>query len=270
MHGESSTNDLLWSITRGVGPLIATAIHDGHELRPEVAEGLEIGKADRLREEDPQTGRWTSVAGTRIVARRSRFEVDLNRPRERAVYLEPEDAWGLTVWKKPPSKQVVERSLAEYDAFYGEVAGLLADWEQRSEAFVLLDLHPYNHRRSGPDGPPADPAENPEVNVGTGTLDRQRWGPLVDRFMGDLHDFDFRGGHLDVRENVKFRGGNFSRWILERFPATGCVLAVEFKKIYMDEWTGEPDPSGVSLIERALQSTVPGILEALIELKGTG
>ena len=32
-------------------------------------------------------------------ARRSRFEVDLNRPREEAVYRVPEDCWGLDVWR---------------------------------------------------------------------------------------------------------------------------------------------------------------------------
>ncbi len=67
--------------------------------------------------------------------------------------------------------------------------------------------------------PPADEAENPQVNVGTGTMDRARWAPVVDRFIADLRAYDFPGGRLDVRENVKFRGGHFSRWVHETFPA---------------------------------------------------
>src|ERR687884_306413 len=61
---------------------------------------------------------------------------------------------------------------------------------RRGQRFVVLDLHSYNHRRSGPEAPPADPAGNPEINVGTGSLDRERWGPLVDRFADDLRTVD--------------------------------------------------------------------------------
>ena len=75
--------------------------------------------------------------------------------------------------------------------------------------------------------------------------------------------FDFLGRHLDVRENVKFRGGQFSRWIHQTFPESGCALAIEFKKFFMDEWTGEPDKTQLEAIRQALQSTVPGILETL-------
>ena len=38
----------------------------------------------------------------RIIVNRSRFEVDINRPRDKAVYITPEDAWGLHIWKNIP------------------------------------------------------------------------------------------------------------------------------------------------------------------------
>ena len=90
---------------------------------------------------------------------------------------------------------------------------------------------------------------------------RERFASLIDRFIGDLHRFDYDGGHLDVRENVKFRGGNFAAWIHTNFPKNACVLSVEFKKIFMNEWTGEPDEYQVDLIHAALESTLPGLLE---------
>ena len=255
-----------WRIDRGTGPLVAAAIHDGHAVRDELIDLLEIGEAARLQEEDPFTGLWTSVVPTRVVGQRSRFEVDLNRPRKRAVYIEPDDAWGLQVWKNPPAAAVVERSLAVYDAFYAEMKELLSDVASTCGHFVVLDLHSYNHRREGPAGPAADPEGNPEVNVGTGTIDRAQWGPLIDRFIADLSGFDFLGRHLDVRENVKFRGGHLSTWAHERFAGSGCVLAIEFKKFFMDEWTGEPDRRQVDAIGDALKATVPGILEELAKL----
>lgn len=253
----------IWEITRGHSPVVATAIHDGHQIREEVSKILALTNAERLREEDPFTAIWTEVAETRIIGLHSRFEVDLNRPREKAVYIEPEDAWGLHVWNEHPDTELIGRSLAAYDAFYGEVQTLLADVAEHFGHFVVYDIHSYNHRRRGPNDPPADAHSNPEVNIGTGNMDHQKWGSLIDRFMEDLRNFDFMGRHLDVRENIKFRGGQFARWIHESFPNSGCAIAIEFKKIFMDEWTGEPDRGKINTIHQALQSTLPGILKEL-------
>lgn len=250
----------------GDGPLVASAIHDGHELRPEVAEALALSEADRRREEDPFTASWTEVAPHRILVFRSRFEVDLNRPREKAVYRLPEDAWGLRLWREETSDSLVERSLAEYDAFYSGVEARLRDLEKRHGRFVLFDIHSYNHCRTGPDAPPEPPEKNPEVNVGTASADRALWGPLIERFVSELRSADFLGMRLDVRENVRFFGGNFPRWVHKTFPETGCALALEFKKIFMDEWSGVPDPVKIEAIRKALATTVPGVLAELQKL----
>jgi hypothetical protein len=209
------------------------------------------------------------MAGTRVVPRISRFEVDLNRPREQAVYERPEDAWGLQLWKNPLPADLVERSRREHDAFYAEMRTILADIEKRHGRFVVFDLHSYNHLREGTDGPVADPEKNPEVNVGTGTMDRERWAPVVDRFIHDLRAFDFLGRQLDVRENVKFRGRNLAGFVHQSFPRSGCTLAVEFKKFFMNEWTGEIEPATFDAIRAALCSTVPGVVEELRRLGGT-
>jgi hypothetical protein len=160
----------------------------------------------------------------------------------------------------------VARSLEEYDAFYAEAHRIFSEMERRFERFVVLDLHSYNHRRAGSDQPPEPAEANPEVNVGTGTLDRNRWSGLVERFIADLRGFDFLGRHLDVRENVRFRGGDFSRWLHETFPESACCLAIEFKKFFMDEWTGEISPEELEAIPQALHSTLPALLESLEEV----
>ena len=256
-------SDNLWEIVEGPEPIVAVALHDGHELREEVEAITALSPAERLREEDPFTGLWTRLAGTRFVVRRSRFEVDLNRPREGAVYRTPEDAWGLDLWKTPPPDDLVDRSLAEYDAFYAEAHRVLSAMERRHGRFVVLDFHSYNHRRGGTDAAPADAEANPEVNVGTGTLDRERWGDLVDRFIGDLQAGEVPGRTLDVRENVRFRGGHFSRWVHEHFPGSACCLAIEFKKFFMDEWTGELIALEFDAVTEALRSTLVGLSASL-------
>ena len=256
-------SDAVALVREGDGPIVATAIHDGHAVRPEVAERLALDDATRLREEDPGTGRLAEVAPTHLVALRSRFEVDLNRPRDRAVYQVADDAWGLVCWREACSQEVVARSLAQYDAFYAQLERILREREHRHGRFVVLDLHSYNHRRGGSDGPAADPELNPEVNVGTGSLDRARWGFLVDRFCADLAACEVRGHRLDVRENVKFQGGEMAAWIHRNFAATGCALAVELKKTFMDEWSGRFDEAHMAELGRALAATLPGLRESL-------
>jgi len=254
-----------WQIQFGPSPLVAAAIHDGHTIRQEVEPLLAVSEADRLHEEDPHTAFWTTLAPTRIVGLRSRFEFDLNRPREKAVYLGPEDAWGLEIWQSQPSDEIVARSLAQYDAFYQQVRVILENLVSQFGRVLVLDLHSYNHRREGPDGRTLDPQENPEVNVGTGTMDRNRWGATVDGFIAELTQFEFLGRHLDVRENVRFSGGQFSRWIHGTFSESVCCLAVDVKKSFMDEWTAEVDQFQLYEIGEALKSAAPAALMTMLD-----
>lgn len=263
-HGENSGP--LWEEHTGSDPIIVTAIHSGHSLREELGEIMALGEASRLREEDPFTDAWVSVSDNYVLPERSRFEFDLNRERDEAVYVRPEDAWGLKLWKTPPSHEMVHRSLQEYDAVYVELKKLFDEMRDRHGHFVIFDLHAYNYRRDGPEAPPQPPAENPEVNIGTGTLDRRYWGDLIDRFMNDLRRFEFLGRHLDVRENVKFVGRQFARWTHDNYPKCACLLAIEFKKFYMDEWSGLGDPVQIQAIRHALASTIPGIKASLASL----
>ena len=263
---SDSTDGPIWQLQLGDGPLVAAAIHDGSEVRRELADLLAIDEMGRLHEEDPHTGVWTSVAPTRIIVFRSRFELDLNRARREAVYWEPDDAWGLEVWKKKPPAEAIERSLAQYDAFYRHVQLALESLLGRFGRLVVFDLHSYNYRRQGADAPPADPQDNPDVNVGTGTMDRGQWAPVVNRFISDLGSFDFLGRRLDVRENVRFTGGQFPSWIHQTFPDSVCSLAIEVKKFFMDEWTGEVDQAQLHAVGQALRSAASGVLEELVAL----
>ena len=147
-----------WTVHAGEGPAVATAIHDGHELRPELHRIVALSDPERLREEDPFTGAWTVIAPTRVVVHRSRFEVDLNRPREGSVYRTPAECWGLDLWREDPTTDVLERSYAEYDGFYAHMRELCDRIVRTHGRFVVFDLHSYNHRRGGPNAPVDDPA----------------------------------------------------------------------------------------------------------------
>ena len=264
--GEDSNRIPLWYEHKGEGVLFATALHSGHLMRPELLGRTALSEENRLREEDPWTEQWATVAPNWMIPVRSRFEVDLNRDRNEAVYLQPEDAWNLKVWKNTPTNAMIEHSLEEYDAFYRELEEFLRGMEKHYGRFVVYDLHAYNYRRAGPDRSPADPATHPDINLGTGTMDRKRWAPVVERFLHDIQAYDFPGRRLTVGENVVFKGRHFPHWIHTRFPETGCALAIEVKKFYMDEWTGRANPVLVRAVQDAIASTVPGVVEELKKL----
>jgi hypothetical protein len=262
---KTPTNDKSWwHTTQGEGPIVATAIHDGHGLRDEVRAAMALADADRLREEDPHTGQAVVGVPTHVIACRSRFEFDLNRGAGDAVYTTPEQSWGLQVWHAPPPEALVARSLAIHAAFYRMMANLLDEVAAAYPRFVLLDVHSYNHRRDGPDAAPTPQADAPDINIGTFSMPRDLWAPVLEPVMDAMRAFDFNGRRLDVRENVAFQGkGELTRFVHTRYPGRGCAIAIEFKKFFMDEWTGEPDPAELAAMRGLIDETARAAAAAL-------
>lgn len=254
----------LWTAERGLSPVIATAIHDGHFARPDLEALYALGHEERLREEDPYTEFTTRDVPNRVVFHRSRFEVDINRNRNGAIYLTPQQAWGLNVWKGAPSQQQMDASLQIHDSYYQMLLAFLQGIEQQYGRFVVLDIHSYNHRRAGPTASPTSQERAPDINIGTSSMDRVRWAPVVDALTAHFQSFKIKGRPLDVRENIAFQGkGEQTRFIHEHFPTAGCAIAVEFKKIFMDEWTGEPDMEALDELRHMIAAAVPLIEKTL-------
>lgn len=263
---EPSIDDQLWwRVARGEGPVVATAIHDGHWLREEVRAAMALGDADRLREEDPHTGQAVEGVANHVIACRSRFEFDLNRGAADAVYTTPEQSWGLKVWKEAPDEALVARSLALHAGFYRMMGQYLDEVAAAHDRFVLLDVHSYNHRREGPGGAPTPQAEAPDINIGTFSMPRELWAPVLDPLIETMRAFEFNGRRLDVRENVAFQGkGELTRFVHARYPRRGCAIALEFKKFFMDEWTGVPDPAELAAMRSFVDATAQ-VAAALLE-----
>jgi hypothetical protein len=150
---------------------------------------------------------------------------------------------------------VCARSVNIHAAYYRMMATMLDDVAAAHPRFALLDVHSYNHRRDGPDAEPAPQAEAPDINIGTFSMPREQWAFLLNPLMDAMRGFDFNGRHLDVRENVAFQGkGEQARFVHERYPGRGCAIALEFKKFFMDEWTGEPDRQELDTMRRFITS----------------
>lgn len=252
-----------WTVQRGTGPVVATAIHDGHGLRPAIAARMALPEAERLREEDPFTGQAVRGVPTHVVPARSRFEVDLNRDEAQAVYERPEQCWGLDVWRAPLPDEEVAASRRYHRDFYAMFGELLDGVRREHPRYVVLDVHSYNHRRDGADAPPMPQAQAPDVNIGTHSMPRERWAWLLDPLIDEIARFDFAGRRLDVRENVAFQGkGELARFVHARHPEAGCAIAFEFKKFYMDEWTGAP----IAAELRAMRALIDRLARVATEL----
>ena len=132
-----------WTVQRGAGSILATAIHDGNELRGEIDQAMKLTPPDRLREEDPFTGQAIVDVPTHVIVHRSRFEFDLNRaPEERSIET-PEQCWAWT----SGTRRLTGASAGSL-AIHRNITGCLASWLDDFAAghprFVLLDVHSYN------------------------------------------------------------------------------------------------------------------------------
>ena len=267
MERASPDANRWWTVQHGPGPVVASAIHDGHGLRPEIAARMALAEADRLREEDPFTGGAVRGVPTHVVVHRSRFEFDLNRDAANAVYATPEQSWGLAVWQRGTLEPALaQESLDLHAAYYRMLGALLDDVAARHDRFVLLDVHSYNHRRDGPDAPPTPQQDAPDINIGTFSMPRAEWAWLLDPLMDAMRGFDFNGRRLDVRENVAFEGkGEQTRFVHQRYPGQACAIALEFKKFFMDEWSGAPDPAELTAMRGFISHTAAAAEELLAQ-----
>ena len=246
-------------------PVIATAIHDGHRLPPSVAARMRLADAERLREEDPFTGELIGELPDRIIVHRSRFACDLNRPRAASLYRRPEDAWGLALWHAPPDATLLAEAHGWHDAFYRALGGLLDALARRYPAFVLLDVHSYNHRRDGPAAPATPAHRAPDINIGTASMPAGRWDAVVAAVHDRVRATTLPDGRTPtVANDVAFQGrGALTRFVHERHPQQGCALAIEVRKFFMDEWTGAPDRAVIAALRtmfRRLAEDLTGLL----------
>lgn len=256
--------DALYTIKQLSGPLISLALHDGHFIEEEVLNHIALKEHERFREEDPYTAEIGHLPITRVKVYASRFMLDLNRPVQQAIYKIPSDAWGLQVWQQDFPKRLEAGLLDYYYQFYKDIAQLIEEKIEHYGYFMILDIHSYNHRRESPVHS-ADKDSNPELNLGT-FYNRPKWDKVIDSFSGYLSACKVRGDFMDVRKNVVFKGGGFTQWVNQHYGEQGCVISLEFKKTFMDEWTGRADLQHIRDLNRALRGSIPLLNRELIEM----
>ena len=212
------------------------AIHAGSNVRDEILTAMKVSRSDRYREEDPYTEHFIRDFPIRIIARDSRFEYDINRDIDKAIYTTPEMAWGLEVWNQPLTSEDIDKSIAKFDEFHELMDMVTAYLLKQNRYGVIFDVHSYNYQREEKVSWQMD--EKPVINIGTGPVNRELFGNVIDDLFGSLNGLSIAGHPLSVGENVVFKGGGLSRRLSLAYHDQLLFLAIEFKKIFMDEWSG--------------------------------
>ncbi len=219
-------------------PIIGVAAHHSHRVRKPVLERMAISEADRLYEEDPYTERFLAATTHRITPNQSRYEVDINRPPHEAVYMGPEMAWGSTIWETELSPALVEASLERWYEFHAVLDQAVQHAIAHHGRAIVLDVHSYNYQREGPTDWRAD--GKPVVNLGTKYLELDDDASEIKQWMLDrLEDVTVLGEPALVEENSVFSGGYLNRRLSRTYGSDCLTLSIEFKKVFMDEATGE-------------------------------
>src|SRR5690606_23848614 len=139
-------NSTTYEIEEIDSPIIAVALHDGNYIAHEVLPHIHLQEHERFREEDPYTAYMIDLPVSRVIVHTSRFQVDLNRPPDKAIYKVPEDAWNLKVWKDGFPEILGSALMEYYQEFYARISELIEIAIHKFGYFLILDIHSYNHR----------------------------------------------------------------------------------------------------------------------------
>ncbi|WP_452224378.1 N-formylglutamate amidohydrolase [Lacinutrix chionoecetis] len=225
---------------------VCGAVHDGHQFRKDLWELCLHSEYERWYEEDPETKNMVTSHPIVIAGMDSRFEYDLNRAPDSAIY---EDAWGKKLWKKPLPENEKQKSLAKHEAFYKVVNALISKIEEKFGVCVVYDMHSYNWKRWD--------REVPTWNLGTDNVDNNRFGNHIEVWRQSLSELKLPNNIKSTSKiNDTFRGnGYFLKYITKNFSNT-LVLATEIAKIYCDEYDYIMYPEVVVAVENQLREKI--------------
>lgn len=228
-------------------PYICGAVHDGHQFRKSLWENCLHTEYERWYEEDPCTKEMVQAHPIVIAGCDSRFEYDLNRAPETAIYV---DAWGKQLWKNPLSPDETNNSLTKHANFYKVVYALVRKIEEKYGKVIVFDMHSFNWKRWD--------REVPVWNLGTANIDNDRFGKLAESWSGKLGRMNLPNEIESISKiNDTFQGnGYFLKYITQNFNNT-LVLATEISKVYCDELSGTIYPEVVRSVEMQLKEIIP-------------
>jgi N-formylglutamate amidohydrolase len=227
-------------------PALSTAIHNGGNMRHQLAANCLLSQTERYFEEDPFTGSFINQQPITLIGHDSRYEYDLNRPTAECVYV---TAWGKKVWKAPLTTEEIAVSKEKHAQLYRIVTALLDALVEDFGQCIVYDIHSYNFRRY-------EHIDLPVFNLGTSTVTDERWQPVIKTWLSSLKDIVVDGVEITAAENDIFYGkGYLARYCHSKYDNV-LVLATEVKKVFMNELTGEAEKQILPALQETFNATV--------------
>ncbi|MCB0398069.1 MAG: N-formylglutamate amidohydrolase [Winogradskyella sp.] len=246
LHAVSDDYSFTLKVDKYV-PYVCGAVHDGHQFRKDLWDNCLHSEYDRWYEEDPETKNMVISHPILISGCDSRFEYDLNRDPENAVF---DTAWGKQLWKNPLPEKEKTKSLQKHANFYKVVKALISKIEEKFGVCIVYDMHSYNWQRWD--------REVPTWNLGTSNIDNDRFGEQVESWRQMLSSIELPHNIKQTAKiNDTFQGnGYFLKFITNNFKNT-LVLATEIAKVYCDEYKQVIYPEVVATVEKQLKTLIP-------------
>ncbi len=224
-------------------PYACAAVHAGHHLDKNLWDNILHTEYDRWYEEDPCTDQFISGLPITLVGHDSRFEYDLNRNTNDAIY---ESAWGKDLWKKPLTKAERNRAMEKHENFYKVVLTLVVKLEEMFGSVVFYDMHSYNYRRWD--------RKVPVFNIGTANVDSEKYLTAIEQWQEILNNMRLPiDREVTCQVNDVFQGNGFFLKYVTANSLNTLVLATEVSKVYCNELDGRIYPEVVAAISDLLK-----------------
>jgi N-formylglutamate amidohydrolase len=255
------------TLQRGDAPLIISVPHAGTEVPPELAARL-TPAALRLPDTDWHVGRLYDFAPalgvTMIVARHTRYLIDLNRPPDDAALYSASAQTGLCPvqnfngeplysdgTERLAPAEIEQRRARYWQPYHDALRSLLDDTRRRHGYALLLDAHSIRSTV-----PRLFDGRLPDINVGT--YDGRSCAPAIN---------DALRAHLAATprfSNVfdgRFKGGHITRHYGQPAELVHALQIELAQSSYMDEAATEYDAARATPLRDLLRSLVESLLQ---------
>ncbi len=226
-------------------PFVCVALHAGHKMREDLVDNCLLSDHERWYEEDPYTDQFIRSFPIVLIANDSRYEYDLNRPPEEAIY---DIAWEKKVWDDPLTDDQKAASLKKHTGFYQVIDALMQRLKHQFGSALVFDIHSYNYKRYN--------RLLPVFNLGTDKVDTVKYNKTIYHWVKELKKIDLPDVATTVAINDIFYGhGYMLQHISARYPDI-LVLATEIKKVYCNELTGDSYPLVIEALTQGLKNAI--------------
>lgn len=238
----------------GDSPLLISIPHDGRELPPDVAADM-TSAGTRMPDTDWHVGRLygfaKDIGASLILARYSRYVIDLNRPPDDSSLYEGKDGSGLCplqtfsgepVYRGAPEIDVQQRLDRYWRPYHDKIAETLATLRNRHGLALLWDAHSIASRV-----PRLFEGSLPALNIGTfegRSCAADRAGAVLDVAMESPYD---------AVANARFKGGYITRHYGNPGSRVHALQLELAQRCYMDEKDGVYSESKASQLQDTLR-----------------